>query len=150
MVEPNARSAGHETRDINVWLVAGFALGLIIAAVVAYLAVSGLAKFFAERHPSNERASRIASGAPMIAPEPRLQVNEAIDLDALRAAEEAKLNSYEWVDKSAGVIRIPIARAMDLIAQRGLPTRGAGTQDASGVTSVDLQKQKAATAAPSK
>ena len=33
------------------------------------------------------------------------------------------MHSYGWVDQQAGVVRIPIDRAMELLAQRGLPTR---------------------------
>jgi len=33
------------------------------------------------------------------------------------------LNSYDWIDQKAGTVRIPIDRAMQLLAQRGLPTR---------------------------
>jgi len=39
--------------------------------------------------------------------------------------EEQTLNSYGWVDQNAGVVHIPIAEAMKLVAQRGLPTRPA-------------------------
>ena len=56
-------------------------------------------------------------------PEPRLQTNPRQDLSNLRAREDALLNSYGWVDKNTGVVRIPIERAMQLIVERGLPTR---------------------------
>ena len=39
---------------------------------------------------------------------------------------EKELYSYGWVDEKAGTVHIPIERAMDLIAQRGLPVRGQG------------------------
>ena len=42
------------------------------------------------------------------------------DLHDLHAAEDAVLNSYGWVDRQAGIVRIPIARAMELLAQRGI------------------------------
>jgi hypothetical protein len=35
--------------------------------------------------------------------------------------QEDELNSYGWVDQSAGVAHIPIDRAMDLIVEHGLP-----------------------------
>ena len=35
--------------------------------------------------------------------------------------ENEVLGSYDWVDQKNGVVRIPIDRAMDLLAQRGLP-----------------------------
>jgi hypothetical protein len=34
------------------------------------------------------------------------------------------LQGYHWVDQSQGVVQIPIDRAMDLVLQRGLPSRG--------------------------
>jgi hypothetical protein len=80
----------------------------------------------------------------MIAPAPRLQPNPAIDLAQYQAAQKAKLNSYGWIDKQTGIIHIPIERAMELISRRGLPTRGPGTQNASGITPVQMQVQKAA------
>lgn len=42
---------------------------------------------------------------------------------ALRQEQWEKLNSYGWVDRSNGVVRIPIERAMGLILKAGLPTR---------------------------
>lgn len=44
-------------------------------------------------------------------------------LKQLRATENAVLTTYGWVDRDNGIVRIPIDRAMDLILQRGLPTR---------------------------
>jgi hypothetical protein len=58
-------------------------------------------------------------------------------VDPYRAAQQQKLNSYGWVDRSAGTIRIPIERAIELTAQRGLPSRAAAEPAAqdSGVSS---------------
>jgi hypothetical protein len=38
-----------------------------------------------------------------------------------RGQAEARLNSYGWVDKEGGVARIPIERAMAVVAEQGLP-----------------------------
>ncbi len=56
-------------------------------------------------------------------PQPRLESNERLEINDFRMQEEQTLNSYGWVDQQAGVVRIPIDRAMELLAQRGLPTR---------------------------
>ena len=56
-------------------------------------------------------------------PEPRLQTNPREDLRELRAKEDELLGSYGWVDKNAGVVRIPIEDAMKLTVERGLPAR---------------------------
>jgi len=55
-------------------------------------------------------------------PAPSLELDDGhADYLALRQQQSEKLNSYGWVDRSNGIVRIPIDRAMDLIASRGLP-----------------------------
>ncbi|HEX5236616.1 MAG TPA: hypothetical protein VFW25_14955 [Silvibacterium sp.] len=57
-------------------------------------------------------------------PTPRLQNdNGNQDLTDLHRREDLLLNHYSWVDQSHGVVRIPIDRAMELLAQRGLPVQ---------------------------
>jgi hypothetical protein len=72
----------------------------------------------------------------------------ASDLKHFQAEEDARLRSYGWIDRQRGIIHIPIERAMDLIAQRGLPTRGPGTNNSSGKTPEQLQQEKAAATKP--
>jgi hypothetical protein len=43
------------------------------------------------------------------------------DIADLHAREDLLLDHYSWVDRSQGKVRIPIERAMELLAQRGLP-----------------------------
>jgi len=50
-----------------------------------------------------------------------LQANAAADLVKIQATEQEKLATYGWVDRNAGVVRMPIDQAMRLVAQRGVP-----------------------------
>jgi len=55
-------------------------------------------------------------------PTPRVQSDDGNqDVADLHAREDLLLSNYTWVDESKGTVRIPIERAMELIAQRGLP-----------------------------
>jgi hypothetical protein len=55
-------------------------------------------------------------------PTPRLETDDGnADLTELHQREDLLLNYYSWVDQPGGAVRIPIDRAMELIAQRGLP-----------------------------
>ena len=55
-------------------------------------------------------------------PTPRVQTDDGNqDVANLHAREALLLDNYSWVDQSQGKVRIPIERAMELIAQRGLP-----------------------------
>lgn len=61
-----------------------------------------------------------AHGNPM-PPEPRLQASPRLDLKAFRAREDWELNHYHWIDKAKGTVAIPIERAMEMVAARGIP-----------------------------
>lgn len=62
-------------------------------------------------------------------PNPRLQIdNGNQDLMNLHEREDLLLNYYSWVDRGKGTVRIPIERAMEIIAQHGLPVMPAEQQ----------------------
>jgi hypothetical protein len=57
----------------------------------------------------------------VLPPAPRLQTTTAADIVELHKKEDEILRNYGWVDRNAGVVRLPIDRAMELIVERGLP-----------------------------
>lgn len=62
-------------------------------------------------------------------PNPRLQIdNGNQDLMSLHEREDLLLDYYSWVDRSKGTVRIPIERAMEILAQHGLPVMPAEQQ----------------------
>jgi hypothetical protein len=124
---PNQPWPGHEETDADVKPIVIFLVGLGLFLALAMVAMSWLFEFF---EPSPERAGKIPAGltdSAQIPPEPRLQANPSLDLERLRAREENLLERYEWVDKTTGVMRIPLKRAMEIIAESGLPSRAASS-----------------------
>ncbi|HMB81779.1 MAG TPA: hypothetical protein VKI43_17005 [Vicinamibacterales bacterium] len=115
----------HEESDVNFGAIIGFGAGLIVVAAVVSVIIFGLFRFFDHREgvamPSEYPLA--AAQANRVPPEPRLQVDPRQDLADLRAKEDELLASYGWVDKNAGVVRIPIDAAMKLTLERGLPAR---------------------------
>ena len=68
-------------------------------------------------------------------PRPRLQTDDGNqDVADLHTKEDLLLENYTRVDGKPGVVRIPIERAMELIAQRGLPVAPAAPQKVSLLT----------------
>ncbi len=116
---------GHEpeegTTSTTGILVAGAALLLMVLAVLG--ALVWLFGSWAESKEAAEVSDApFADYAPV--PEgPRLQVDPAVDLQEMHQREDELLHEYAWADRSRGAVRIPIERAMALIAERGLPTR---------------------------
>ena len=116
----------HEESDVNIRAIFQFAAGLTVIAIVVHLAIWGLFKYFDIRETRETRpvAALAVGHEQRQPPEPRLQETPRADLQQLRSRQEQRLNGYEWVDKAAGTVRIPISEAMKLTLQRGLPTRG--------------------------
>jgi len=126
--DPDGRplAVQHETSDANVRGVFAFAIGLTVATVFIGFGVWVLFQYFAAREArATPRNYPLAVGGSRLPPEPRLQTNPRQDLSDLRAREDQQLTSYGWIDKNAGIVRIPIDRAMQLTVERGLPARGA-------------------------
>lgn len=118
-------SAQHEESDVNIRAIFGFGAGLTAVGLAVYLVVWLLFMYFDRREaPLGPSDFPLAVGhETRQPPEPRLQVTPREDLRQLRASQEQLLNSYQWVDKAAGTVRIPISEAMKLTVQRGLPVR---------------------------
>ena len=115
----------HETSDVNVRAIltvgAGLAAGTIAVSALVWLVVVFLSS--REAQPGPREFPLAVTHEQRLPPEPRLQTNPREDLADLRRAEDQVLDSYGWVDKDAGVVRIPIDDAMRLTIERGLPAR---------------------------
>ena len=114
-------------RDVNVLAVSKFAIGLALLCIASFAIVVGVFRYL--EHVTSGVATgkqNVVSGEPRRPPAPQLEETPALDLARERAAEEELLHTYGWIDKQAGVARLPIERAIELMAQRGLPSRPAG------------------------
>ena len=137
MVEQDltARSAasGHEVSDINPKRVAlvGFALATVIA--LSLLVTYGLFRYFYRGETRTRPLPSPLSYTREPTPEPRLSIEPGKDLKTLRSEEDTLLKSYGWIDREKGIVRIPIDRAIELLAERGLPTRSAKNEAGSTV-----------------
>lgn len=115
----------HEESDVHVRAIFAYGVGLLaVLVLVAGLVWLLLVSLRGRTEPSEQAASPFAGEKrSLLPPEPRLQVNPREDLKQLRAAEDAVLNGYRWVDRNTGVVRIPIDEAIRLTLERGLPSR---------------------------
>jgi len=130
MPEPDLRrdtamdhQVGHELSDLRPGYIALF--GIVLTTIIGAAAViTSLLIYFkaAEQSRHETPVPRLAREREPT-PEPRLQIDAHNELRQMRAAEEAALNSYGWVDKDSGRVRIPIERAIEILAKKGLPAR---------------------------
>lgn len=106
-----------------LWLALGLVGLVAVAGVLVYFLYLGFVELETRAQPPApilevERAPIFVPGARLL-PEPERSLAE------VRAEYEALATSYGWVDESAGIARIPIERAIELVAERGLPTASA-------------------------
>jgi hypothetical protein len=112
----------HETSDANIRNLIIFGAGLSLLVVAGLLISAAVFRYFVGHQGLGPPASPFEN-VRMLPPEPRLQVSAPKDLKQYQAAQREILNSYGWVDEKAGIVRIPIDRAMDILLQKGLPVR---------------------------
>jgi hypothetical protein len=121
---PSPKATGHETKDASVRGILFTGLGLLIAAAIALSIVYGIFQYLSTQPvttaPPNPMAETSVQQFP---PEPRIEEHPAVEIQQLHAKEDSLLSTYGWTDKTAGVVRIPIDRAIDLELQREFPVR---------------------------
>ena len=99
---------------------AGVLAGICVASMFL---IKGVLGFFEERKAESAVAASPLAEGRQLPPEPRLQVQPETDLDHLNAKADSLVNRYDWIVREAGVVRIPVERAMELVLKAGLPTR---------------------------
>ncbi|HEY7727258.1 MAG TPA: hypothetical protein VID50_02270 [Candidatus Eisenbacteria bacterium] len=117
---PGAIDRELDTRKI---LLIGAGLAIVTVAAIAVMAVLFRVLLAEEVRRDPIPAPLAAEARAQKAPEPRLQVTPEGDLVAMRKAEARVLTSFAWVNRDSGRVRIPIERAMAIIAAEGLPVR---------------------------
>jgi hypothetical protein len=115
--------ASYELSDLRPGYIAFFGIGLSVVLVISVVIASLIVHYKTVQHARQDTPIPRLAREREATPEPRLQVDAQNELRQMRAAEEAALNSYGWVDKDAGIVKIPVERAMDILAEKGLPAR---------------------------
>jgi hypothetical protein len=146
-------SLGYEASDVGVTGIVVFITALAIFVVVAGVLCYGIGKVINARMnredgpnskwtktvdvrqlgnmPSSPELQNKISEITQTFPTPRVQTDDGNqDVADLHAREDLLLSNYTCADPSKGTVRIPIERAMELIAQRGLPVAPAVTTQA--------------------
>ena len=121
MEENKHPHAGFEQTDVDAWAVGKFGITLVLVCLASLALLFGMFRLYRDK--LNARPETAVIDPVKVFPQPRLQLTPVRDLEAMRAAENQILTTYGWVDQQKGVVRIPIDRAIELLAARGLPAR---------------------------
>ncbi len=137
-------SAGFEKSDVKITGILVFLTALGIFVIVTAILCYGIGKVINARMnqedgptskwaktanvrdlgnmPNNPEMQNKVAELTKDFPTPRVQIDDGNqDVADLHAREDILLTNYSWVDPAHTKVRIPIERAMELIAQQGLP-----------------------------
>ena len=134
---------GFEKEDLSPLGVMYFMAGLAVVCVLVYFILVGMYRYLDAQDrarqapvnpmavktgidPATMRYKEIRDKAEQDFPKPVLEYNERLQFSGEVAKQDEVLGRYDWVDQKEGVVRIPIDRAIDIVAERGLPVIPAG------------------------
>ncbi|MGE0717108.1 MAG: hypothetical protein AB7P02_16820 [Alphaproteobacteria bacterium] len=112
--EPAAKGSRFERRDVAPRRVLVALVALVCTIALSMGIVAGFLRFLDARRTEPTSATE---SAPTVS---------GIDRAAVEAAARRRLAGYAWTNRSAGRARIPIERAMEILAERGWPDGDAG------------------------
>ncbi len=162
-LDNNGAHGDYEREDFSTATVVGSLIGLVVMCVVSFIIVVGMYRYLEKTQMEHAAANPMV---PMKAdtrhmtpgknpgddpvevqafPRPRLQRDDVEEMHDQLYGEEGRLQSYGWVDQDSGQARIPVARAMELIAERGLPVRSAVTPEATPAPGIPAAAPKGKT-----
>jgi len=111
----------HERTDVQPrvvgWMAVALAIGMGLT-IPMLIVVFDVLKTVTNREERVERSPLAVVEKP---PKPVLQSVPSLELGEYRQQQRELLGEYSWIDRSQQVVRIPIAEATRLIAERGLP-----------------------------
>jgi len=137
-----ARSERYERFELSFRGVMAFLVALAFGAMIMHAAlwdwwrnIGGGRKITAAHwSPASEQRPELFRNAPP------LQLAPQDDWQTYRRTEDAALHSYGWVDKTNGIVRVPIEVAIQQILARGLPIWPGTNQN---LSPLQLQWQRA-------
>lgn len=119
-----APSVSAEPDRVGTRIVVRFGFAVAILSLAAMMLVGALFKLLERGARRRDAAAAQAAGLERresrLPPQPRLEIHPARRQRDFRSAEERRLSTYGWMDRSTGTVHIPIERAMDAIAERGV------------------------------
>ena len=153
------QGATHETSDVHIGTLVKFIVILAISCVLILIAMKVYSNFLEGQEEQAELppASRVnPPGTRRLPPIPRLQGapgSEQLPLDEMKKVREEQqlaVTSYSWVDKNAGIVRIPIEEAKKIILERGMPVRVGSAPSAAAPSTSPTPAPKVNAATPAR
>ena len=120
-----SQEAGHEVSDASAKTVGLFVLGLFAVIFIAMAALGVMYK----RMYADTQAMPVPAVQQSFKNAPQDRTSIAKDWDTIDRLAHQRLDGYGWTDQAHRFVRVPIARAMAIVAREGLPARAGQTPE---------------------
>jgi len=118
-VHQEASETAHEPNTFNVRVAVYAVVGLVVLSAVGFGVTLMIYRALGK---PVEQADQLPPEFVRTRPQPPKPTwhRRTQDLEETRREADQQLHSYGWIDKDAGIARVPISRAMEIIAREGL------------------------------
>jgi hypothetical protein len=103
--------------DVNFRIIRRAVLIFIVGIVAILVVVWGMYSFILDRKEAVDVSRTLVAPSAETPTEPLLQVSPRMEWRDFRKSQQDQLGSYGWVSREEGKVRIPIERAMELMAE---------------------------------
>jgi hypothetical protein len=109
-----------ETSDFNLKYIVYFAVALVVGLAVIFAGATWVFKTFIKYDEREQVVRSEVLPVQVGSRQPKLQIDPEQENQQYLAEQRQTLSTFGWVDQASGIARIPIDRAMDIVAQGGM------------------------------
>jgi hypothetical protein len=108
----------HERTDIKIKPIGVAIAVLVVVTVAVHVGVWFLFDYFRDEQQRRDVRRSLIETRQAAPPEPRLQIDPYKDWGQYKQSQQKIMDTYDWASREQGRVRIPIRRAMELLAER--------------------------------
>lgn len=123
MTTQQGKGKGYEEKDVNVRPIVAVGIGLLVFLLLSLLLTKGIFMGLKYMETKKEKPAFFMIVEKERTAAPYLEAQPAKDYQQYLQEQTEFVQSYGWINKQEGIVRIPVDRALQIIAQRGLPAR---------------------------
>ena len=118
---------GYEKTDAPAGALANIGISIVVLVGGSFLLIALLFKVMEYYQPLFDSVPHPLADKREMSSAPRIQIDPPMQKMELRKNEEHVLTTYDWVDQENNLVRIPINRAIQILAERKLPVKTGST-----------------------
>src|SRR5262245_43093362 len=107
---PKMQRPDQEKTDINFSAIGKIAIAFVVVGALLFAGVWSMFSYLRTQAERRDVRRSLVEAQPPVPPEPHLQVDSHKDLEEYLRTQRETLNSYGWVSRATGRVRIPIDR----------------------------------------